>query len=90
MKEELKHLITALRITEQLPPRHPIKDREINNFFGEISKLGIDIDPPRHSGNIKYREFYIRNEEDFEVSVKVIQTDTSDMIFITADFGDED
>lgn len=88
MKAQLRHIINALRITEQLHPCES-KDREIDYYCVEVSKLGINIDS-RVSGDINYREFGISDsKEGFEVSVIIIQTSDYDMIIIDADFGEE-
>ncbi len=89
MKEKLRSIINSLRDIEQLPVCIQ-KDCEIDLCLKKISELGIDI-VLRISGDIKYREFYINDQEQgFKVLVTIIQTSSYDMIIIDADFGDEE
>jgi hypothetical protein len=79
--QQLQHCITALKITEQLPEGQ-LKDRQIDDFFTEISKLGITIDT-RTSGDIRYRTFrHFNPGECREISVTVIQSEKSSMVII--------
>lgn len=89
MKDRLKHCINALRTTEQMPSCE-LKDQQIDDVLAEIAKLGIEIDEQSSKGGgIRYREFGVTNTlQEFEVSVKIIQTVSDELIIIDADFGD--
>lgn len=71
-------------------PSCNLKDQGIDDFFNSITQLGINIDD-RSAGDIRYRVVYCRDEEEgYEVSVAIIQTNVAEVFIIDADFDDKD
>lgn len=83
MQQQLQHCIAALKSTDQLPESQ-LKDQEIEDFFNEISKLGIPI-TTLTSGDIRYRTLrHFNPGEGYEIIVTVIQSEKSSLIIIDA------
>ncbi len=89
MKQKIINSVSLLRLAESIRPCK-LKDLQIDDFFKEMSDLGITVDE-RQSGDIRYREVWSSDKEQgFELSVAVIQTGKDDMIIIDVDFNEEE